>query len=376
MYCIIKASDQRRIIVNDASRDERVTRRVWLEMKSHHIHCSLTFPIMLGLDYGSDSDGDDTRSAPSTAKAPVKKAKKIMIALPAPMGSADSPEDEQPPAKKPRLGGNGAGAGMSSLLSMLPAPKQSASSKTTPAPRVLGGGQGKALSFAAPGPAATVPLVDDHDDEEVTSAPSTSNLFRPTSLAKGRSNVNLDSVSASAPVITPTPAVDFFSLNTAHTPRSNPPSNASKNSAPSVLSTSVPKATPALSLPSSAPEVTDFIPPEPTPTDEYPGYYRLPSGEWAAHDPSYYKTFYDRWKRDYDAHVRALERGARGFEAYDADTAEVVDGAAERERAKVEVKEREETKALTTGGEEGEEKAKPRMNVQVHVSAITSTQGC
>lgn len=39
---------------------------------------------------------------------------------------------------------------------------------------------------------------------------------------------------------------------------------------------------------SSAPPVSEFVPPVPTPSDPYPGYYQLPSGAWAAHDPAYY----------------------------------------------------------------------------------------
>lgn len=43
---------------------------------------------------------------------------------------------------------------------------------------------------------------------------------------------------------------------------------------------------------SSAPTVADFVPPEPTAEDPYPGYYQLPSGQWAAHDPEYYHRFF------------------------------------------------------------------------------------
>lgn len=42
----------------------------------------------------------------------------------------------------------------------------------------------------------------------------------------------------------------------------------------------------------SAPAVADFVPPEPTATDPYPGYYQLPSGQWAAYDPAYYAKFF------------------------------------------------------------------------------------
>ena len=74
----------------------------------------------------------------------------------------------------------------------------------------------------------------------------------------------------------------------------------------------------------------------------------LPSGSWAAYDPGYYKKFYDKWKREYDAHVRALEKGIeKGFEAVEKEGAQEVNAAEEMERAKVEIQEREERKALT-----------------------------
>jgi proline-rich protein PRCC len=135
---------------------------------------------------------------------------------------------------------------------------------------------------------------------------------------------------------------------------------------PPKLTTSAPSAPSSSSKPaiSSAPTITEFIPPEPTQTDPYPGYYQLPSGTWAAYDAAYYKSFYSKWQKEYDAHVRALERGQRGFEAYDADSAASVDAGEEMARARVEVQEREARKALTSGAAtEGDAEA-PRMNVQ------------
>ena len=43
---------------------------------------------------------------------------------------------------------------------------------------------------------------------------------------------------------------------------------------------------------SSAPAVSDFLPPPPTSSDPYPGYYQLPSGQWAAYEPEYYHSFF------------------------------------------------------------------------------------
>lgn len=100
---------------------------------------------------------------------------------------------------------------------------------------------------------------------------------------------------------------------------------------------------------SSAPSVPTFERPEPTPQDPYPGYYQLPSGQWAAYEPEYYEKFRRKWQSDYDAYVRGLEKGAqRGFEGYE-ESASEVDAMKEMQKAKIEIKEREERKALTTG---------------------------
>lgn len=115
---------------------------------------------------------------------------------------------------------------------------------------------------------------------------------------------------------------------------------------------------------SSAPSIPTFEIPEPTPTDEYPGYYQLASGQWAQHDPTYYNKFAQKWQREYNAHVRALEKGAaKGFEGLETSDVADVNAAKEMERAKVEIKEREERKALSMGTDG--EPAKPKMTVTV-----------
>ncbi len=115
----------------------------------------------------------------------------------------------------------------------------------------------------------------------------------------------------------------------------------------------------------AAPRVDDFVPPEPTPTDPYPGYYLLPSGQWAAYEPEYYKKFYDKWKKEYDAHVRALEKGTvKGFEGAEEEAAEV-NALKVMEKAKREIQEREERKALTTAAAEVPDA--PKMNIKVSI---------
>lgn len=93
----------------------------------------------------------------------------------------------------------------------------------------------------------------------------------------------------------------------------------------------------------------------------------LPSGQWAAHDPAYFKKFYDKWQKDYDAHVRALEKGIeKGFEGAEEGAAEV-NAQKEMEKAKVEIQERESKKALTAGGPAVA--AAPNMNIKVRMTS-------
>jgi hypothetical protein len=101
---------------------------------------------------------------------------------------------------------------------------------------------------------------------------------------------------------------------------------------------------------SSAPEVPTFEIPEPKIDDEYPGYYQLPSGVWAAHDPEYYNKFVQKWQKEYDAHVRQLEKAAaRGYGGVNEDSMAEINAEKEREKAKLEVQQIEERKALTKG---------------------------
>lgn len=165
---------------------------------------------MLGVeDYGSDSDSD--KPTPSTAQVKPKRMKKIQIALPSLPTRSPSPgaPDGAPPAKKPRLGGGG--AGMSGLLAMLPQPKQ----KGPIVPeRVLGGGSGPGLVFTSGQTSAAA-----HDESSSELKTATSMDFMPTSIKKGRANVSLEEgKTTSRPslrtAVPAQPAVDFFSLGT------------------------------------------------------------------------------------------------------------------------------------------------------------------
>lgn len=67
---------------------------------------------------------------------------------------------------------------------------------------------------------------------------------------------------------------------------------------------------------SAAPAVADFVPPEPTAHDPYPGYYQLPSGAWAAYEAGYYASFFAAPESSADAakaeEERALAEGRVG----------------------------------------------------------------
>ncbi|CAL1704566.1 unnamed protein product [Somion occarium] len=316
---------------------------------------------------------------------PKKKApKRIAIGLPALPTDEDEETqlDDRPPAKKPRLE---AGAGSSGLLSMLPAPKN----KAPVAPvqeRVLGGGRGPGLVFktapSQPQHSQRVIVEDEEDEfsarlnevpsgtsilEEVTEIQSTSISFLPPSLKKGRVNVSTEERHVrpqAPPKVSSAPAIDFFGLGESSSASSSNRPTPTSIPSPPTPSTSAPSTSkPHLIGISSAPKVEEFAPPEPTKEDLYPGYYMLPTGAWAAYDPQYYKSFYDKWKREYDAHVRALEKGIeKGFEAVEREGAREVNAAKEMERAKIEIQEREERKALTTAA--GEAAAAPKMNIK------------
>ncbi|KAJ3913723.1 mitotic checkpoint regulator, MAD2B-interacting-domain-containing protein [Lentinula edodes] len=343
---------------------------------------------MLGIeDYGSgsDSDGEGTSQRlqpiqiknssislppPSSTKGPAKKKKTIAISLPTLKHADDGDDDdmqlEMLPAKKAKTG---TGAGFSSLLSMLPAPKQKAPVPSAPE-RVLGGGNGPGLVFNTSRPATTAAALFTEDEESISGADeptlegltssSTSFAFRPPSVARGKANISLEEekprVTLKSRDPTSTMSADFFGLAST----SSSSSSISKSSVPS--SSFISSAPSASITVSSAPDIPTFSVPEPSMNDPYPGYYQLPSGEWKQHDLEYYEKFRKRWEKSYNDHVRALEKGAvKGFEGYDRHEMADVDAAKEMERAKIEIKEREERKAVSKNP--GGELAKPKMNI-------------
>lgn len=107
---------------------------------------------------------------------------------------------------------------------------------------------------------------------------------------------------------------------------------------------------------SSAPTVAEFRPPSPTSLDPYPGYYQLPSGQWAAYDPDYYKQYWENWAAK--ASVDVMPQ--KGFEGAGGEGTVEVDAQAQLDLSE---KEREERKLLTKNA--AEERKEPRMNIKV-----------
>ncbi|WOO82389.1 Pre-mRNA-splicing factor cwf20 [Vanrija pseudolonga] len=249
---------------------------------------------MLLANYGSDSDSDNESgpsSPPPAPKAPASAAAKgkrkapIKITLDLPKPSSSNGDDEPkakekaaapaPPAKKAKI----AGAGSSSLLGMLPPPKRKIAT-TAPSKSSLAVNKSMAAKpapVAAPA-RAPLPADDDSDDEKPA-------LMVPAALKRGANKKD--------------EALDLFGLAEAPAPK------------PKVAAT-----TPRPPTVSAAPAVADFVPPEPTAHDPYPGYYQLPSGAWAAYDAAYYASFFAPAESSADAakaeEERALAEGRVG----------------------------------------------------------------
>jgi proline-rich protein PRCC len=322
---------------------------------------------MLGIeDYASDSDASEPKeslnSGTSNSSSKTKRApKKFTIALPSlpATDSAENSEDERP-AKKRRTG-----AGTSSLLSMLPKPKQNSVNQSQVS---IGGTKTETLDHKLGTQASK--------DPDALSLPLSSSLsLVPSSLGKGKGNISVEEVNINqAAQSRHSPATDFFALSehfqrfkyemsfiyatTGHAKGATKSSNESTSTSSSS----------SLSLLSAAPSLPTFEPPEPSETDPYPGYYQLPSGVWAAHDPEYYAKFMNKWEHEYTSQLRALEKGTiKGFEGLADAPVEEIDALKEMEKAKKEIQEREEKKAVTRGAEGGP--VAPKMNINVRCIA-------
>ncbi|KAH7103903.1 mitotic checkpoint regulator, MAD2B-interacting-domain-containing protein [Auriculariales sp. MPI-PUGE-AT-0066] len=264
---------------------------------------------MFGLDaYGSDSsDAEDapriapastTKAAAAPTAAPkVKKPVRIVVdALPKPSRALEDAEDDRP-AKKQRVE---AGKGKSSLLSMLPAPKTAPAAPPKP----------------VPAPSADSAADDNDAEQEQLAKPA---LLVPTTVRKA--------AAANPSATKPKPAVNFFSFGESSSSSSSRAAEASSSSSVRI---------------SSAPEIHEYEPPEPTPTDPYPGYYQMPNGQWAAYEPAYYK----------------LSGTTKGFEGVDEDDLESFSAMDESARARAAI---EDTKNITKNIKTGPDA--PKMNI-------------
>jgi len=181
---------------------------------------------MLGIEDYGDSDSDSEPSLSGTSKQTTavlpkttktqRGPKKITIPLPSISNAHDIQEVENERPQKKRKTGE---ASSSSLLSMLPTPKQD-----NPIPQtrpILGGGTGPGLKFQAS--TSTLEISPSPDQEAASldnSHRTPSTQFRPTSVSKGRKNISLEETTFKPMSATPeqviSPPVDFFSLGACH----------------------------------------------------------------------------------------------------------------------------------------------------------------
>ncbi|KAF8522245.1 mitotic checkpoint regulator, MAD2B-interacting-domain-containing protein [Hysterangium stoloniferum] len=314
-----------------------------------------------------DSDSETTQQPlakppPASTKPPFSfpppksKGRRTVFTIAKPekgLSDDDDDDNQKRPAKKPRLDSR-AGAGSSSLVMMLPAPKRAIPVPAAPA-RVLGGaaqgGGGVGVIMAS---ASGYPQQD--DDPTAADFESKSTILLPPSLSRSTKG----KAAATAAVATPTadstekpepspktlsvPSVDFFSLA----------SSTPKNTTTSASSSLTPPPSSSFAI-SSAPIIPTFEPPSPSPADPYPGYYQLPSGEWAAHDPEVYRKHYEQWMSSMGLDGRT----EKGFEGAEGNETVNVDAQAQLDLAR---KEREERKALTMKIDSGPKA--PKMNIK------------
>lgn len=158
---------------------------------------------MLGIeDYTSDSD-EPKESLIFGTSNPLSKTKrapkKFTISLPSlpATDSAENSEDERP-AKKRRTG-----VGTSSLLSILPTPKQNSVNQSQVA---IDGTKTEILDHKLGTQASK--------DQDASSLPLSSSLsLMPSSLGKGKGNISVEEVNIrQAPQPRHSPATDFFAL--------------------------------------------------------------------------------------------------------------------------------------------------------------------
>jgi len=201
-------------------------------------------------------------------------------------------------------------------------------------------------------------------------------LFTPPLMARSKVHASKPSPQNPFPKSVTTPSesepsqpTNFFSLGM--TPATSDASS-SKLTAPASLSV-----TGSIGV-SSAPVLKEYIPPEPTPTDLYPGSYQKPSGEWAAYDPEYYKTYWEQWQREAYGNNENVGKSKRKDRGWEGKEDQIVTADVSEEAKKGQIAQREAKKNLTGSATalavvHGD--AKPRMNIQAKSNGRARQRG-
>ena len=84
----------------------------------------------------------------------------------------------------------------------------------------------------------------------------------------------------------------------------------------------------------------------------------MPNEQWAAYDPAYYKTFWDRWQAEAAGEAGSSAQPGKGFEGLDEDNMDSFSALDAASRARAEI---EDTKNITKNIKTGPEA--PRMNI-------------
>jgi len=300
-------------------------------------------------------NGANARSASSLhIPKPRRRDGPVKITLEAPKRGPEDDEADPParPAKRVKL----EGAGSSSLMSMLPAPSSKA---PLPPPKK---GKDSARRGLEPNSVLDELLRSKNKQGEGSTVMEVNaTAFVPPSLMKGKAKVEEPAE----------PGLDFFWISKSN--RSKIPcfmvllNPWFSDAAPVVVETKRPASSSKVTSSSSiritaAPKVEEFIPPDPTPDDPYPGYFKMPNGQWAAYDPEYYYSIARTWTQP--ATEEKDRSRQRDINAVDGDQLQEVSAMDEASRTRAEIETR---KDLTADVIRSGPKA-PNMKVTVRPS--------